>query len=634
MIAVRKIISSVVAGKSITAGLAAVVALAASLTASNAGAAEVRIPITLDSAFLNRVLINKAFSADGGIATPWNDGTGCNYLVLKDPVITITEGTVVLLSRGEARVGKPLTDTTCLTLLDWKGFLQTEQVPRIDPDGSRVRFKVSDSKLLDENMKERLKSKTVWSWVKKHAHPELERVELDLSAVVQDVGALLPEFLSDVENTRMQTLVESMRLDGVRYGADTVITDLIMSVEDSEIGATTPSTSDAEPVLNESELEQWQERWQAWDSFVTYTVKELAGASSSRATRSELLSVMLQARLELDSMLAKPVSVDRDPLRDLFTRSWQRLTPLMQNVSNNMPTKSAIQLFGFIAAGDALAALDKLGPVTGMEISVAGLRRLARMVALTENANDPFSTRTDEVDPSLRDLFDFGPPIEEPDELVPQGLLDRIIAPAYADFSADRLLSKQLNKIIVTPKNARRYVPMVSELLVQTLDATLQKKPLDAEFFDIARPMVLATAWQESCFRQHVRKGNKMIPLRSKAGAVGLMQVRPSVWRGFYKPSALRNDIGYNARAGTEILLHYMKDYVIAKGEHKREGGIDNVVRATYATYNGGPGHLKRYRRNSTSNNLRKIDKAFWNKFQKIRDGNESAPLACFGISP
>lgn len=608
------------------------VALLAVALSGLASAAEVRVPINLDAGFLNRVLINKTFQGEEGVATPWNDGTGCNYLVLKDPVITITQGTVVLLSRGEARVGKPLTESTCLTFLDWKGFLQTEQVPRIDPDGSRVRFKVTDSKLLDENMKERLKSKTVWGWVKRHAHPELEKVELDLSAVVQDVGDLLPEFLSSVEASRMKSLIDSMRLDGVRYGADTVITDLVMTLEDT--GTTPVVDNDAEPTLTEEELAQWQERWQAWDSFVTYTIKELAGASSSRATRSELLSVMLQARMELDSMLAEPVHLDRDPLRELFTRSWQRLTPLMQNVSHNVPTKSAIQLFGFIAAGDALSAMDKLGPVTGMEVSVAGLRRLARMVAMTESATDPFSTRSDDVDPALRELFDFGPPIPVSDELPPQGFLNTLISNAYADFSVDRLLAKQLNKIVVTPKNARQYVPMVRQLLDQTLNASLRKNPLDEEFFEITRPMVLATAWQESCFRQHVRRGGKMVPLRSKAGAVGLMQVRPSIWRGFYEPASLKNDIGYNARAGTEILLHYMRDYVIAKGEHKRSGGLDNVVRATYATYNGGPGHLKRYRRSSTSGNLRKIDQAFWNKFEKIRGGNDSAPLACFGVSP
>lgn len=610
------------------------VALAVTALSGIARAAEVRVPINLDAGLLNQILINKAFSNDDGVATPWNDGTGCNYLVLKEPVITITEGTVVLLSRGEARVGKPLTDTTCLTFLDWKGFLQTEQTPRIDDDGSRVRFKVTDSKLLDENMKERLKSKTVWGWVKKHAHPELEKVELDLSAVVQDVGDLLPEFLSAVEARRMESLVNSMQLDGVRYGTDTVITDLVMTLEDGEAGSAPIIDNNVEPVLTEEELEEWQERWQAWDSFVTYTIKELAGASSSRATRSELLSVMLQARMELDTMLTEPVHLDRDPLRALFTRSWQRLTPLMQNVSNNVPTKSAIQLFGFIAAGDALSALDKLGPVTGMEVSVAGLRRLARMIAMTESAADPFSTRSEEVDPTLRDLFDFGPPIPEPEETPPQGLLEMLVSPAYANFSVDRLLAKQLNKIVVTPKNARRYVPMVRQLLDQTLTETLRKNPLEEQFFDITRPMVLATAWQESCFRQHVRRGGKMVPLRSKAGAVGLMQVRPSIWRGFYKPKLLKNDIGYNARAGTEILLHYMRDYAIAKGEHKRSGGVDNVVRATYATYNGGPGHLKRYRRNSTSGNLRKIDQAFWSKFEKIRGGNDSAPLACFGVSP
>ena len=49
--------------------------------------------------------------------------------------------------------------------------------------------------------------------------------------------------------------------------------------------------------------------------------------------------------------------------------------------------------------------------------------------------------------------------------------------------------------------------------------------------------------------------------------------------------------------AGSEILIHYLRDYAIAKGEHTATGEIDNLARATYAVYNGGPGHLRRYRK-------------------------------------
>jgi soluble lytic murein transglycosylase-like protein len=84
-------------------------------------------------------------------------------------------------------------------------------------------------------------------------------------------------------------------------------------------------------------------------------------------------------------------------------------------------------------------------------------------------------------------------------------------------------------------------------------------------------------------------------PLRSNVGALGLMQVNPHVWRGFYAVDGLALSIGYNARAGSEILLHYLRDYAIARGEEDA-GGPDALARASYAVYHGGPSHLRRYR--------------------------------------
>ena len=109
------------------------------------------------------------------------------------------------------------------------------------------------------------------------------------------------------------------------------------------------------------------------------------------------------------------------------------------------------------------------------------------------------------------------------------------------------------------------------------------------------------------------------------------MQVNWRVWRGVYDVAGLRRDIAYNARAGAEILFHYLRDYAIKAGEHRQPGGVDNLPRATYAIYNGGPGHMARYRKKGESRALRKIDDAFWRKFQAVRAGGELGVAECFG---
>jgi len=142
---------------------------------------------------------------------------------------------------------------------------------------------------------------------------------------------------------------------------------------------------------------------------------------------------------------------------------------------------------------------------------------------------------------------------------------------------------------------------------------------------------VFASAWQESCWRQFVRRGGKLTTLRSPVGSVGIMQVNERVWRGAYDRRGLVGDIAYNARAGSEILLHYLRDYAIDKGEQRQPGGITNLARATYAIYNGGPGHLTRYRVRGTKRSLAAIDDAFWEKYQAVQQGRELEVARCWG---
>jgi hypothetical protein len=108
-----------------------------------------------------------------------------------------------------------------------------------------------------------------------------------------------------------------------------------------------------------------------------------------------------------------------------------------------------------------------------------------------------------------------------------------------------------------------------------------------------------------------------------------MMQVNRRVWRGLYDLQGLSGDIEYNGYAGAEILMTYLTRYALRKNEHKQPGG--NLARATYSAYNGGPGHLTRYRREKQIPQLRKVDDAFWQKFQAVSSGQELAVKSCYG---
>ena len=105
--------------------------------------------------------------------------------------------------------------------------------------------------------------------------------------------------------------------------------------------------------------------------------------------------------------------------------------------------------------------------------------------------------------------------------------------------------------------------------------------------------MVPTTALIESCWRQYAMRGGKVSYLRSGSGSIGIMQINQIVWRGFYQLERLRWDTAYNARAGAQILMRYVKDYAIPYAE--KSGDPNQVPRAAYAVYNAGPRAVGRF---------------------------------------
>lgn len=577
----------------------------------------VDVPLQLDHAYLRQALIEQIYTLPDASVRVWDDGSGCNFMVLSNPRTDAVDGKLRITSDGLARIGTAVGER-CLNVLDWKGTVEVLEQAALDPNRPVVTFTVVDSNLYGDRGRKRVTG-TLWDWAKTYVHPRLAALTIDLAQPLDELRGFLPSVLPDGGDAARQ-LIDSLRLVEAEVTPGGVRLDLRFDVVETAMVAE-PLSPEPEPTLSPAEIEAWNAAWDQWDAFVTFVAKTAAGPAGA-AQRQALFDVLIEARYELAAALAPAHRGAPDPVRPLFVKTWARLAPVLRDVSLGLPGEQALHYLTFITAADALRAIDRLGPSSGLDISADGLRRLARMIAPAA-PGDPLEY-SEAVDPELRERFGFGPPPPAP---LPNPDVDLSWLWPAAAWADD--LTARLNRWVPGRDELPIYLPLVRDLLNDTADATLDAKELKSEFHQLYRWLVLATAWKESCWRQFVRVGGAIKPMRSGAGAVGIMQVLPRVWRGFYQVDGLQQDIAYNARAGSEILVHYLRDYAIQKGEHTATGSVDNLARATYAVYNGGPGHLRRYRSGS-KRSLRAIDESFWDKYRKVKAGNELAVAECF----
>jgi hypothetical protein len=589
--------------------------------ASAADAADVVIELPVNYALVRAALVEQIFIGPDATARVLEGKNACNILTLSEPDVDGVAGRIRVRTRVTSRGGTPLTKGRCLPLFEWNGMLEATEEPRV-LDGQRaIGFRVTDSKILNDEGGSSAVPGVLWRWVKENVHPRLEQLRIDLDVPLAAAGSLLRE-QGTADAAALEEVLASARFTSASASVEALNIAVALRALAPPPGWAPPA---AEPALSVEELAQWREAWQAWDVFATWLIKELAIATTPML-RDALASVLLDARHDLVAALESDSG--KDPVRDLFRKSWQRLRPVMRELGASLPAGDALRLLSFMTAADVLDQLDRAAPQLGFRIDRDTLRRLAR--TLRPGLTDDMPVYSTDVDPALRALFGFDPELAT-DSAAQPGALDFLIAPAYAMVDVDPTLGQKLQGWVPRGDDLDAFLRQVALLLDAIAEREVERGKIEPAYVDIYRALLPATAWQETCWRQFEIRNDRIDTVQSPVGSIGIMQVNKYVWRGIYNLDALLGDVSYNARAGNEILVHYLVDYAIRRGEHRKRGNPDDLARAAYAVYNGGPAQLARYRKADARPSERKIDESFYNKFKQVRRHGPEAVKACYG---
>jgi hypothetical protein len=657
--------------RTITTAVAAL--LAAVSSAGSVAAREIRLPISVEPPVIRDALQKDLFNDSAGRAVLWGEPGSCSYFYLVEPAVDGEVDRLRVFAKGDAKLGTDL-GMGCLSPIGWTGFLEVFERPRLD--GWMLHFDVVDSNLYDEARNKQNLIGQLWDRIKESIEPHFGAVTIDLSKPFRELRDFLLTVVGNgPQAAELAHALDSLRPVSARALPRGIVVDAALEVPEPPAGPVVVAT---EPPLTQEEIDAFTERANQWDAFLTFVVKTLGVKTLSKETRRTLLDTLLDARYAIVAILAEP-SRHQDPVRTLFVKSWDRLRPVADEIARGLPGAEAAKVLTFVAAGDALTALDQLGPSFGVEVSAEGLRRMARMIAPQE-ARDPLEYDPGGVDPMLRRFLGMtdeplvvtpadAPPSATPSLAPPpptpalqsspssepppdsqrspdvptetppplsKWWLWFAPASAFAATAATVDHSRDTQGWVVEDEtDVMAYLGRVGATLSRVSDAVAKSHKLDNRDAELLAKILPVTAWQESCWRQFRKKKGVATYMRSSRGSVGIMQVNERVWRGFYEVERLRWQIAYNAEAGTEVLLHYFELVDDPPQGVPKPTTLRDRARAVYAAYNGGPEQLRRYLDSTRRDKAlsRVIDDLFGAKFDGTSEIRGQV-AACLGAEP
>jgi hypothetical protein len=624
---------------------AGVVGLGLALAVGPAGAETVRVPLTVDYDMLARVIALRLGARPEAAAGGEQLGEGCVSLRVEDVVARASRGRVEIRAAGRGRIGLPVF-RWCFLPIGMEGELRIRGTPSIGPDW-RLRLRDVETVVVTREGKSTFVTRRLTGAAAPRVREAVEGLAIDLGPPVDQARSLIHDVLDESDRAAALAIVASVRPGEVEAAKDGIRVTVLMDVpppRPEPVGPPAP--------LGPAEAARWREALDRWDAFVVFVVKRLGVDQADDEVVRSLFEIFLAARYDLAAAVEETPVEGEDPVRRLFRRSWGALREVVRRVAKDgPPDQRVLRYVAFLTAGDALAALDRIGPSLGVEVSADGLRRLARTIDPT--ALDPLIGTGDRVDPELQRLLGFhepdvppppseqaepsgqGPPAGSvpPAGAAPQSWLWPFVGVARAAESGTaatlRGLAPRLDRWVPDPHHPAevdRYRELISRLLDATVGAEASASDVPSSAHALYRRLVRTAAWQESCWRHFLRDGGRVSVLRSASGDIGLMQVNRYVWRGVFDERRLEWDILYNAGAGSEILARLLVRYGLA--EAKKPGG--HAARSAYSAYQGGPRAHRRYRTGAHATAYtRGIDRAFWRKYQVTERGEELRHVPC-----
>jgi hypothetical protein len=633
--------------------LAALFILLAACTWPRPAAAEpVVLPLTIDYQLLTSMVATNSFNVGWRTAVIVDEYDGCRKVTLAAPQYSFDRGKLRFETKVFVHAGAYI-GGSCRLETDWEGYVVLYQQPRVDPARWVLSFDTYESQVLTKDRQPTTLGGIVWEFVKGHVYDYLGNITMNLAPPVADLKAFLLPLFPPEREASAQTLVNSMQPGRVFVDAEGLHLD-ITAVADTE-SAPPEAEAPTPEELTEDELDRFVAGWESWDAFLITMLTALVKEALEADDRQTLLDVLLETRYRFLEALAQSYT-GKDFVRDQFIWAWQQLSPVFRNNLGDEPSATLMGYLAFFTASDALIALDRVGPALGIEISRDGLVRLAKLIA---DGEAPTLAYDQTVDPSLRKVLGLGEALSEGSYFNfsrasdPVGrlmarygprrwlsaLTDFLCPPVYAakakppeDPPADKLPEIK-DKWLFTRDAMDTYLKRVRGLVADNASFTLMKSKIPDARGALFKNLAQATAWQESCYRQFKGDDGTLSYLRSYNGtSVGLMQINERVWRGLYDSPSLRWDIGYNAKAGCEVLEVYITRYALRNLKDMKDGAKvsdDDLAGAIYAMYNGGPGQFDKFLERRKSGKLYDSDKLFLQKWNWVTGGKEDQIVKC-----
>ncbi|HUQ26353.1 MAG TPA: lytic transglycosylase domain-containing protein [Burkholderiales bacterium] len=576
--------------------------------ATPAWAGRLEIPLRVPIEAVQKALAQQLAASPAAPNVLYREGP-CRFLNLDAPALAGADGQLRLDSPGSAALGVELFGR-CQNAADWQGTMHVRLVPQIDADG-RLRLHILDSRLSDSRGRKGVP--LVWDLAKNQVHPRLQRFSYDIGASRTALLSVLRGAAPAEHAAALELALSQVQVLQPRVEAAQIVVPVAIEIPDAWLAAapTAAAGSTAAPAsaapLTEAELEALDRTLQPWDAFLVHVIKQVGQDSDNAELRHRLFTLLLDSRYRLAAILSGDEQTTGDPVRALFIDAWGELRSILADARYSL----------FVDAGDALIALDRSAPGLGATLTAEGLRNLAR--SLHPGAAGEALAYDWAVDPELGRLFD----VQEPprSEAAPErSWLDFFISSAHA-------AGQSLDRWVPTRDELSTYEPRIAELLYKAAESELQRTALAAPYDRMYRSMVPTTALIESCWRQYTTRAGKVSYLRSQSGSIGIMQINQVVWRGFYDVQRLRWDTAYNARAGAQILMRYMKDYAIPYAEKNADPA--HAPRAAYAVYNAGPRAVGRFLKKPPHPREQRVDEHLWKLYQGVAAGSQADLRSC-----